>query len=107
MRSRVLVVDNEPQLLTLFVDALAEAGYETIGAESVREARQAFGRGPFDALVLDRRLDDGTSADVQEFYEGVPALTISGTRGGDLQKPFTLKTLVAAVNALLVTGRVS
>lgn len=107
MRSRVLVVDDERQLLTLFVDALSEAGYETIGAESVLEARRAFGRGPFDALVLDRKLQDGTSLDVQEFYDGVPTLTISGMRGSDLQKPFSLKTLVAAVNTLLVTGRLS
>lgn len=105
MRSRILVVDDEQQLLDLFVDALSEAGYETTGAGTVLEARRAFGRGPFDGLVLDRRLPDGTHIDVQDFYEGVPSLTISGRRGSDLQKPFTLKVLVEAVNSLLVTGR--
>jgi two-component system, OmpR family, KDP operon response regulator KdpE len=61
---RVLVVDDEPQVLRGITAALQAAGYEVSGAETVAGALEAAALRPPDAVVLDLRLPDGSGVEV-------------------------------------------
>ncbi|HEX2502609.1 MAG TPA: response regulator, partial [Miltoncostaeaceae bacterium] len=61
---RVLVVDDEPQVLRSLTAALSAAGYEVSGAETVATALEAAALRPPDAVVLDLRLPDGSGVEV-------------------------------------------
>ncbi|MFM2112160.1 MAG: hypothetical protein RLZZ271_820 [Pseudomonadota bacterium] len=57
--SRVLVVDDEPDLRTLYEMALLREGYEVCAARDLAEARSALEDQGFDLLLTDMRLPDG------------------------------------------------
>jgi two-component system NtrC family sensor kinase len=54
--ARVLVVDDEPELVTMMRDALESAGYEVASAESGALALALLDAGRFDAVVSDLRM---------------------------------------------------
>ena len=58
-RSRVLVVDDEPDLLELLELTLVRMGLEVERAESVASAIALIDRAPFDLCLTDMRLPDG------------------------------------------------
>ncbi len=119
-KRRILVADDEPELLRLLVRALASQGYTAVGASNGREATEAWLAAPdgFDVVVLDMRMP------VMSGYEAYRALRerspqarfvlISGYPEGDLwqslrgepcvrclHKPFRTAELLAAVRDLL------
>ena len=55
----VLVVDDEPDLRTLYELTLLREGYRVHTAGSVQEARSLLQQQPFDILITDMRLPDG------------------------------------------------
>ncbi|MFG5775689.1 sigma-54-dependent transcriptional regulator [Comamonas sp. J-3] len=55
----VLVVDDEPDLRTLYELTLLREGYRVHTAGSVQEARGLLQQQPFDILITDMRLPDG------------------------------------------------
>jgi two-component system, NtrC family, response regulator PilR len=57
--TRILVVDDEPDLRTLYELTLLRAGYQVETAESVKEAQQQLGAQGFDVVITDMRLPDG------------------------------------------------
>ena len=59
MKSRVLVVDDEPQFLRALTTNLRGAGYEVETATTAADALAAAGMRPPDAIVLDLLLPDG------------------------------------------------
>ena len=61
---RLLVVDDEPDLRTLYELSLAREGYEVDSAGSVAEAWEVLSSGPFDLLITDMRLPDGSGLDL-------------------------------------------
>ena len=56
---QILVVDDEPDLRTLYELTLLREGYRVTAAGSVNEAKQLLAEGQFDVLITDVRLPDG------------------------------------------------
>ncbi len=61
---RLLVVDDEPDLRTLYELTLVREGYDVESAESVEAAWAALQRQRFAAVITDMRLPDGTGLDL-------------------------------------------
>ena len=57
--ARVLVVDDEPDLRTLYELTLLREGHQVEAAGSLTEAREQLARQPFDVVITDMRLPDG------------------------------------------------
>src|SRR5262245_14307921 len=106
--ARLLVVEDEPNILELLAASLRYAGFEVITASAGTEAVQAAGRHRPDLIVLDvmRRLRGGgtripvvflTARDAME--DKVRGLTL----GGDdyVTKPFSLEEVIARIRAVL------
>lgn len=56
---RILVVDDEPDLRTLYELSLLRAGYQVDTAENLQQARQHLAHQAFDVVIVDMRLPDG------------------------------------------------
>ncbi len=63
-RATILVVDDEPDLCTLYELTLLREGYQVDTAGSVHEALQHLQAAAFDVVITDMRLPDGTGIDV-------------------------------------------
>jgi two-component system response regulator PilR (NtrC family) len=63
---RILVVDDEPDLLELLELTLSRMGLDTTRAESVEEAIRLLDKEPFDLCLSDMRLPDGEGLRVVE-----------------------------------------
>lgn len=116
-QARVLLVEDEPNVLGVNAEFLRGKGYEVCGAQTIAEARALLWERPFDLIVLDVLLPDGSGYDFcQELREGssVPVIYLtclgedgqiaSGLmRGGDdyMVKPYSLEVLGARAQALL------
>lgn len=61
---QVLVVDDEPDLRTLYELTLLREGYTVETAGSLHEARQLLDVHPFDVVITDMHLPDGMGIDV-------------------------------------------
>ena len=61
---RVLVVDDEPQILRALRTSLRGAGYEVDTADTAEAALALAARRPPEAVILDLILPDGTGIDV-------------------------------------------
>jgi two-component system KDP operon response regulator KdpE len=115
--ARVLVVDDEPQILRGLRVVLRRAGFQVEVAASVAEALDALAVRPPDALVLDLILPDGTGVDVLldlRRWSSLPVLVLSAVgdermkvraldAGADdyVTKPFGADELTARLRALL------
>ena len=64
---KVLVIDDEPDLRTLYEFSLVREGYIVHTAESVEQALAALRSERFDAVISDMRLQDGLGLDVLRF----------------------------------------
>ena len=62
--TQILVVDDEPDLRTLYELTLLREGYQVETAASVQEARQLLDAHPFDVVITDMRLPDGMGLDL-------------------------------------------
>jgi two-component system response regulator PilR (NtrC family) len=56
---QILVVDDEPDLRTLYELALVREGYGVVGVGNLAEARQLLDQQRFDVVITDMRLPDG------------------------------------------------
>ena len=63
---RILVVDDEPDLLELLELTLSRMGLDTVCAQSVGEAVRLLDKEPFDLCLTDMRLPDGEGLRVVE-----------------------------------------
>jgi DNA-binding response OmpR family regulator len=111
----VLVVDDEPQVLALFGDALGQNGFRVTAVDSFLSAFEAIHNNRFELLILDKV--DGYVQVLQRFralMANAPVLLISGSpdntddqalMAGQLdrviQKPVGLVALLAHVYACL------
>src|SRR5579862_5197058 len=116
--ARLLVVEDEPNILELLAGSLRYAGFEVITAGAGTEAVQAAQRHRPDLLVLDVMLPDMDGFDVVRRLRGggdhVPVLFLTArdamddkvrglTLGGDdyVTKPFSLEEVIARIRAVL------
>jgi two-component system response regulator PilR (NtrC family) len=61
---RLLVVDDEPDLRTLYELTLLKIGYQVDAASDMTEARQCLAHTRYDLLITDMRLPDGLGLDL-------------------------------------------
>jgi two-component system KDP operon response regulator KdpE len=118
---RVLVVDDEPQILRALRLVLREAGHEAIPAETAEEALDRAAIRPPDAAIVDLVLPDGDGVEVtrrlREWSE-MPIIVLSAVgeedrkvealaAGADdyVTKPFGPRELVARLEAALRRAR--
>jgi two-component system, OmpR family, KDP operon response regulator KdpE len=115
--SRVLVVDDELQILRGLKVVLRNAGFEVEAASTKAEALDAVSVRPPDVMVLDLVLPDGSGVDVAKEIRGwssLPILVLSAVgdehekvraldAGADdyITKPFGSDELTARLRALL------
>jgi two-component system, NtrC family, response regulator PilR len=66
-RPKILVIDDEPDLRTLYEFSLVREGYVVHTAEGVEQALQALKEQRFDAVISDMRLQDGLGLDVLRY----------------------------------------
>jgi signal transduction histidine kinase/ActR/RegA family two-component response regulator len=89
-RETVMVVDDEPALLSLTQEMLGELGYEPVGFASSTAALRAFENDPgrFDAILTDEVMPEllGTqlARELSEARPGIPIILMSGHGGADL-----------------------
>lgn len=81
-QSRILVVDDEPALREMLVDALSDDTFEVTTAASGKEAIELAGRERIDFIVTDLLLGDCNGVDVLDALrdkgENAPAIIITG-----------------------------
>jgi two-component system KDP operon response regulator KdpE len=116
-RLRVLVCDDEPQILRALRVILREAGFEVLPAATRREALDSAAVQPPDAAIVDLVLPDGDGVDLcrslREWSE-LPIVVLSAVgdeaekvralnAGADdyVTKPFGPSELIARLNAAL------
>ena len=116
-RRRILVCDDEPQILRALKVILREAGFEPVPAETVEEALDAAAVHPPDAAIVDLVLPDGDGVDVLRGlreWSQMPVLVLSAVgdeeakvraleAGADdyVTKPFGPRELIARLEAAL------
>jgi two-component system KDP operon response regulator KdpE len=114
---RVLVVDDEPQILRALQTSLRAAGYDVETVESAAAALSAAAIHPPDAIVLDLVLPDGRGTEVAtelRRWTAAPIIVLSAVEderekvaaldaGADdyVTKPFGIDELLARLRAAL------
>jgi two-component system KDP operon response regulator KdpE len=114
---RVLVVDDEPQIVRALRTSLQGAGYDVDVAATGEQAVAAAGMRPPDAVILDLVLPDGSGIDVCRELRGwskAPILVLSAVgderekvaaldAGADdyVTKPFGIDELLARLRAVM------
>ncbi len=117
MTTRILVVDDEPQILRALRTSFRAAGYDVETAETAEQALALLAANPPDAVVLDLVLPDGKGTDVcRELrkWSSAPVLVLSVVgdeaekvaaldAGADdyVTKPFGIEELLARLRAAL------
>lgn len=116
-RLRILVVDDEPQILRFLRPALSAGGYDVITAETAAEARHLTATQAPDAILLDLGLPDRDGKEVIRdirSWSKVPIIVLSARDreaekiealdlGADdyVNKPFGVGELLARIRASL------
>ncbi len=118
----ILLVDDDPHIRRIVVRYLEKAGFRTLEAGNLLEARTAMQDGFPDLAVLDITLPDGSGLDICRLVReetGIPVIMLTARGGIDdkmkafrngaddyLVKPFDPNELVLRIQAVLKrTGR--
>ena len=64
MKARILVVDDEPNMVALLKRILGRSGYDVVGAGSVEGGTALLGEQVFDLIISDLALGDGSGIDL-------------------------------------------
>ncbi|MCW2984964.1 MAG: response regulator transcription factor [Conexibacter sp.] len=116
-RRRILVCDDEPQILRALKVILREAGFEAVPAETAEEALDRAAVHPPDAAILDLVLPDGDGVEVCRqirSWSPMPIIVLSAVGEEDAKvraleagaddyvtKPFGARELIARLEAAL------
>ena len=119
--ARILVVDDEQQILRALRTSLRGAGYEVETADTVASALSTAAMRPPDAIILDLLLPDGSGTDVARelrTWSSVPVIVLSAVgdehekiaaldAGADdyVTKPVGVDELLARLRAVLRRAR--
>jgi DNA-binding NtrC family response regulator len=115
---RIMLVEDDPLLRDVLIEALTDAGFEVDGLDNAEDAIVLVGAGQVpDVLVADIHLGEGRDgfdlvADVQKRHPELRAIFVSGSHPGEpahrlprhevfLHKPFSAEGLVKAVRSAL------
>lgn len=117
---KILVVDDEPDILKVVVFRLKKAGYEVVQAALGKEALRLVKAGRPDLVVLDYRLPDMSGIDIakvmkaDEGLKGIPIILLTASSDEDmavavktacideyLKKPFDPDELLGKVRGLV------
>ncbi len=115
--TRILIVDDDADLLILVSGYLSAYGFEVERASDVPQARSCLVRSQFDVVISDYNMPGESGLDlldhVSRRYPGLPFILMSGLsttglkneamkRGcfGYVEKPFEFRDLVCAVEAV-------
>ena len=117
MSTRVLVCDDELQILRALKIVLRDAGFEVVATASAADALDAAALKPPDAAIIDLLLPDGTGVDVCRTlreWTDAPIVVLSAVGDEDAKvaaleagaddyvtKPFGPRELVARLHAVL------
>ncbi len=114
--TRILIADDDPNLVELVRAMLDDAGFDVDVAYSGLAAAALIQREPFDLLILDvlmPGMSGDAVADLVHGLEPAPAVLLMTGDSGDqfvhaaaqprLRKPFTEHDLIHAVSELLAT----
>jgi two-component system KDP operon response regulator KdpE len=120
-RPRVLVCDDEPQILRALKVLLRDGGYETETAETAEEALDRAALARPDAAIIDLVLPDGSGTDVcrqLRRWSDMPIIVLSAVGDEDAKvealaagaddyvtKPFGPRELLARLEAVLRRAR--
>ena len=120
--ARVLIVDDEPQILRFLKPALEASGYQVLHAASGHEALRLIANSAPDLILLDLGLPDMDGKDVIErarSFAAAPIVVLSARDreaekiaaldlGADdyVEKPFAIGELLARVRAAMRHARV-
>ena len=116
--TRVLIVDDDPEIRSLLARYLSEQGFKTISAADRREYNDIMKDSQPDIIVLDVMLPDGSGLDICRELRGkrsqIPVILLTALKedvdriigleiGADdyLGKPFNPRELVARIRAVL------
>ena len=120
--NRILVVDDDPAITTLYEEVLRAQGYDVVTAGSIAQAMEAMKlvKGEVQVLVVDLGLPDGDGADfvrdAAHTFGTRPTMYVSGWtdemwqlsdapgRWIVLRKPLPVKRLLAGVKWLQEGG---
>lgn len=113
----ILIVDDDEDLASITSDMLQNYGYHTETVTTVEETFEIMKTKQFHLILLDINLPDGTGFEVcreLRCVSGVPVIFASARTseddkidglnlGGDdyIEKPYSLKELLARINALI------
>lgn len=108
--TRVLLVDDDREIVELFAGQLTRAGFDTQFADSLAEVKSLAGE-TFDVLVTDLHLPDATGEQIAAAVNARVRIVLTGSSSAAdarrlrdagfaavLVKPLSGKQLVAAVN---------
>lgn len=107
---KIVVIDDEPLVLTTVEKALGKVGYSVSCVPNVRELELALINAPFDLLITDLHMDDATADEIIEMVRasspGVKIIIMSGSSSAArtanfIEKPFRLDELRDKVRACL------
>ena len=78
--ARILLVEDDIDVRPLMEHILGGAGYDVVSVETVTNARILLDANPFDLVVTDGKLIDGTGLDVAEKAraQGIAVLILTG-----------------------------
>jgi DNA-binding NtrC family response regulator len=117
-KTKVLVVDDDPNLTDLLVDTLVVIGYEAFAAESAKSALEILRKEPIDLVVSDINMPDMSGIELLEEIKKtnrhLPVMLITGigsdsirsraySSGADgfLAKPFRIGTIESELGRML------
>jgi len=118
---RVLIMEDDPDLLRLYSKALSKVGCDVFASDTVEKSRHLIAKERFDVLLCDIRMGSAKGTDLlQEYAEelatsGAQVVMVSGQAhyrdvcaelGADffLEKPVSVATLVTLVKRLTAHG---
>jgi two-component system, NtrC family, response regulator HydG len=121
MNASVLAVDDDTAICRILQVMLAAEQYRVQTSDSVANALGAIEQGPFDAYVMDYKLQDGSGLDIAERirskWGAAPIILMSGydrsffaSRAEKLgitqfiEKPFSRETICSVVKKAIETG---
>ncbi len=117
-RARILVVDDDPQLLDLLVDTLTTIGYHATPAPGGPEALDCLNEASFDLVITDVKMPDIDGLQllrkIRRHHHDLPVLVITGVASpelvgqaspdGFLSKPFRITQIEEMIEQTLARG---